>query len=405
MPRWTSEPPAQRQGSLPQGDAAAIQDNFLSAVKWARVTPTPTGLRRWLRMAFTRAASIPQRRAGTWSDPSESGGPGTSGGIMSWRNERLQNLQRFAADRGESPTNISPETQALFLKQEDPERFAALQAARTPEEAHDIMRNGWRFAGYDRAGGECGSRLATTRRYAATFGQPPDQAGAFPPQVQFGSQAPPVTGQPIQMAAGPGAKIPVPIQAQPLPPETTGGDNTTRAAAQRQVDQSLGLIAVAEAAGNKGIVEAEKLKIQPLMRWLEPTDQERTAATVYPNDPAARQKFLEQGATRPERQMQQAEEHFQQGNVKRLGLGRLTEPEKFEISAGRSPTGLATGTRLAAEAAAAKAQATKLGREPGPRPQRRRRRAVPSRPCGQRLAKWLTPTISLQTLVVASLVA
>lgn len=105
----------------------------------------------------------------SWSDPSVSGQPGTAGGVMSWRAERLQNLYNYAASKGESPGAISPETQAEYFLKEDPQLIARLNQAKSPQEAADIMAGAWRFAGYDQQGGEAGRRRALAQNYYSQF--------------------------------------------------------------------------------------------------------------------------------------------------------------------------------------------------------------------------------------------
>ncbi|MFP5077027.1 phage tail tip lysozyme [Rhizobium sp. YIM 134829] len=104
----------------------------------------------------------------TWADPSQSGQAGTAGGVMSWRAERLANLQRFAAARGEKG-NGSPETQAAFFVQEDPSLIQRLNQAKSTEEAQTLMNNAWKFAGYDRPGGEAARRQQLASSFLPTF--------------------------------------------------------------------------------------------------------------------------------------------------------------------------------------------------------------------------------------------
>lgn len=73
-----------------------------------------------------------------WSDPSQSGQPGTSGGIASWRNERLAELKKWSEKQGLDHKEFK--TQIRFLqydlaKPKYAELRAQLRAAKTPEEA------------------------------------------------------------------------------------------------------------------------------------------------------------------------------------------------------------------------------------------------------------------------------
>ncbi|MBO9122793.1 MULTISPECIES: hypothetical protein [unclassified Rhizobium] len=126
----------------------------------------------------------PQKAASSWADPSQSGQAGTSGGILSWRAERLQNLRNFARSRGEEG-NGSPQTQAEYFLSEDPSLITRLNAAQSPEEAADLMAGAWRFAGYDQPGGEAARRRAMTTNY---FAQDFRDAGGAP-QAQTAAQA------------------------------------------------------------------------------------------------------------------------------------------------------------------------------------------------------------------------
>ncbi|NSZ73033.1 hypothetical protein [Agrobacterium tumefaciens] len=108
----------------------------------------------------------------TWSDPSESGQPGTAGGIMSWRGPRYQALAATG--------DLSPEGQARFFLQEDPNLIQALNNARSVEEAQQLMNRAWAFAGHDRPGGEAARRMAMAQNYYANEfrNAPPPNAGA-----------------------------------------------------------------------------------------------------------------------------------------------------------------------------------------------------------------------------------
>lgn len=97
----------------------------------------------------------------TWSDPSESGQPGTAGGIMSWRGPRYQALAATG--------DLSPEGQARFFLQENPQLIQRLQGSRSLEDAQQMMNDAWAFAGYDRPGGESARRLAYAKGYLPMF--------------------------------------------------------------------------------------------------------------------------------------------------------------------------------------------------------------------------------------------
>jgi hypothetical protein len=107
----------------------------------------------------------------TWSDPSESGQAGTAGGILSWRGPRYQALAATG--------DLSPEGQAKFFLQENPQLIQALNNAGSVEEAQQLMNRAWAFAGYNRPGGESARRLAMAKSYYSNeFGNAPANAGA-----------------------------------------------------------------------------------------------------------------------------------------------------------------------------------------------------------------------------------
>ncbi|WP_234837710.1 phage tail tip lysozyme [Sinorhizobium meliloti] len=138
----------------------------------------------------------------TWSDPSQSGDPGTAGGIMSWRGPRLESLQAFAAKKGEQG-NGSPQTQAEFLLQEDPNLVTALNGAKSTEEAQQIMNNAWKFAGYNQPGGEAANRLGYANAFLPNFQgqQAPQQVASLDPSIGMPSEHPqsaaPLQGPPM----------------------------------------------------------------------------------------------------------------------------------------------------------------------------------------------------------------
>ncbi|WP_085032303.1 phage tail tip lysozyme [Ensifer aridi] len=138
----------------------------------------------------------------TWSDPSETGQAGTAGGIMSWRGPRLANLQAYAASKGEQG-NGSPQTQAEFLLQEDPNLITALNGAKSVEEAQGIINRAWKFAGWDRPGGEAANRLGYANAFLPNFqgqGQP-QQVASLDPSIGVPSADP----QPNTTAQAPAA--------------------------------------------------------------------------------------------------------------------------------------------------------------------------------------------------------
>lgn len=117
----------------------------------------------------------------TWSDPSESGQAGTAGGIMSWRGPRYQALAATG--------DMSPAGQAKFFLNEDPALIERLNGAKSVDEAQTMMNQAWRFAGYDRPGGEAANRLAAANAFLPSF-QGGGEVAALDPNAAFSSVLP-----------------------------------------------------------------------------------------------------------------------------------------------------------------------------------------------------------------------
>lgn len=145
-----------------------VYDDFIGGVKAGGLT-NPYGLAAVAATGQAESGWSPQNANRSWSDPSQSGQAGTAGGVMSWRNERLNNLYNFARQRGEQPGNISPATQAAFFVQEDPSLIQALNGAKSADEAQRLMNNAWKFAGYDQPGGETARRMGLASSYLPRF--------------------------------------------------------------------------------------------------------------------------------------------------------------------------------------------------------------------------------------------
>lgn len=189
-----------------------IETRFVNTLKAGGLT-NPYGLSAMAAYANRESGYKPSAITGSWSDPSESGQPGTSGGILSWRGDRFANMRRFTAG-AEDPVVA----QAKFALTENPTLTQALQSAKSAEEANSLMANAWRFAGYNRpGGGEHAARLGTTRAYLARLGgqpaeptqvaqaqpQAPAPAPVLPSFARAGGAAMPMPGAPDQQAAAP----------------------------------------------------------------------------------------------------------------------------------------------------------------------------------------------------------
>lgn len=163
---------------------AASNENsstFLGAAKAAGLT-NPHALAA-LGATGERESGWSSARVGaTWSDSSKSGQAGTSGGALSWRGERLNNLRSFAAKKGEQGLG-SMQTQAEFFMQENPALIQQLQGASSAREAMQLMNNAWKFAGYDKEGGESAARFAAAEVWATKGGAVQAGSGGGPVQV------------------------------------------------------------------------------------------------------------------------------------------------------------------------------------------------------------------------------
>jgi hypothetical protein len=185
--------------SAPQGDT---YQPFIDTVK-TKIT-NPYGLAAVAATGRAESGWSAGNANRTWSDPSQSGSPGTAGGVMSWRGPRLANLQSYAASKGEQG-NGSPKTQGEFLLQENPQLIDQLNNASSPEDAANIMAGAWKFAGYDQQGGEAARRRAMAINYAAQFREQPNAAAAAIDAQAPGGMGSPLTEQSFDSRFGPTA--------------------------------------------------------------------------------------------------------------------------------------------------------------------------------------------------------
>lgn len=191
------------------GSGGDIENRFVDSLKAGGLT-NPYGLAAMAAYAGHESGYKPGNITGSWSDPSESGQPGISGGILSWRGDRFANMRRLTAGAKDPVA-----AQAVFALTENPDLTLALQNAKSPEEANRTMARAWKFAGYDRPGGEFEARLGSTRQYLARLGGTPS-AGAPPTQVAAAepdtANMPAVGAQPVGFNV-PGAGVEAPSQA------------------------------------------------------------------------------------------------------------------------------------------------------------------------------------------------
>jgi hypothetical protein len=167
-PQIPGQPPASASRASLQGDTYRP---FIDTVRSGGLT-NPYGLAAVASTGKAESGWSAANANRTWDDPSQSGQPGRAGGIMSWRGPRYQALSASG--------DLSPEGQAKFFLQENPQLIQSLNGARSVEEAQQLMNDAWKFAGYDQQGGESARRLAMAKSYyASEFGNaPPANGGA-----------------------------------------------------------------------------------------------------------------------------------------------------------------------------------------------------------------------------------
>lgn len=256
-------------GAAPlSGASAEIQSKFVDSLKAGGLT-NPYGLAAVAAYGQHESGYDPGNVNRTWSDPSESGQAGTSGGMLSWRGDRLAKMQ--AATKGAADPVAA---QAQFTLSENPELTSRLQQAKSPEEANALMADAWKFAGYDRPGGEYAARLATTKAYAGRFtgadGRPPVQTADA-----SGSGGLPITDSSrIYAGASPAAPVPAippigtnrspaPPAPTPLPGSRDASGNVRVAENERQVQEAEGRLSMYPAGVYGATTTAQAGAAQP----------------------------------------------------------------------------------------------------------------------------------------------
>ena len=183
-----------------------VYSQFIGAAREGGLT-NPYGLAALAATGKAESGFSPGNVNRTWSDPSQSGQPGTAGGILSWRGPRYQALAATG--------DLSPAGQARFFLQEDPGLVQALNNAKSVEEAQSLINNAWKFAGYDQAGGETARRLGLARSFLPTF-QGGGEVAAATPEAAIEAIAPlqPVELGPLQSYAGQERAAPVSLSEE-----------------------------------------------------------------------------------------------------------------------------------------------------------------------------------------------
>ena len=187
-PYTASSAPGSAPGSADIGNLSGndVYSGFIDTVKAGGLT-NPYGLAAVAATGKAESGFSPGNVNRTWSDPSESGQPGTAGGIMSWRGPRYQALAATG--------DLSPAGQAKFFLSENPSLIQGLNSAKSVEEAQSLINRAWAFKGYNRPGGEAARRLSLAQGFLPTF-----QGGGAPAASQVASLDPRV-GMPEAAAA------------------------------------------------------------------------------------------------------------------------------------------------------------------------------------------------------------
>lgn len=154
-----SEVAATTPGATPDMTGNEVYSGFMDTVKTK--VGNPYALAAIAATGNAESKFSPGNVNSTWSDPSESGQAGRAGGIMSWRGGRYDAM----ASKGD----MSPAGQAKFFLNEDPQLIDKLNNAKSVEEAQSLMNNAWKFAGYNRSGGEAARRLQMAKSYLPSF--------------------------------------------------------------------------------------------------------------------------------------------------------------------------------------------------------------------------------------------
>lgn len=146
-------------------DVNRVLNEFMGTVEQGGLT-NPYALAVVEAYGHRESGFRPENVTGTWEDNSETGQPGRSGGVLSWRNERYDNMLEYTGG------DLSPSAQGSYFLNENPVLIGRLNQVRSIEEANEILANEWRFAGYNkREGGEYQARLNLANKiYENRFG-------------------------------------------------------------------------------------------------------------------------------------------------------------------------------------------------------------------------------------------
>jgi hypothetical protein len=152
---------ATTKGKTNVEDVNNIRNDFMSTIK-QKVT-NPYALAAIEATVQRESAWKRDRMSGDWNDLGKA-----SGGLMSWRGDRLSGLRGFAKKNQLSLD--SAETQALYFMHEQKKNLDSLNAAKSPEDAARMMAEKWKFAGY-KGGSELNARIAKTKEYVNKYAE------------------------------------------------------------------------------------------------------------------------------------------------------------------------------------------------------------------------------------------
>jgi len=349
-----------------------VSNQFLDAVK-ANGIQNPVALAAIGATGERESGWSPKRINATWADPSESGQAGTSGGLMSWRAERLDNLRKFAAANGETGLG-SPQTQARFFVSESPQLVQRLNTAKTPQEAMLAMNDAWRFAGYNRPGGERDARLSAAEAWAARMGRAPNIAstpemagpiGNAPEMPADSTMAQPMPDRPMTVSPAAVAS-PAPVAPNPATQQVAQANPQLLQAAMARMNDpyaSPGSRAVAQALVQRLVTQETKDPMAQEKLRLEVEDMRKRSGRVeMETKTAADGTVFEREKGRPGAQWQQSiklpskpeertsdQRELDQVNAERKAGGlqplRLDEYKIQKARAGAASVNIDTGSK------------------------------------------------------------
>lgn len=238
------------------------------------------------------------------------GDSGTAFGGGQWRHDRLDNLKKLAAQRGEAwdsvPAQVAHTLNELKGGDAGAARARALIAqAKTPEEAAAIFAKHFERPSDKALADSLPTRTGAAAQAYSMFGQGGRaQVASASGAVPAGS-APRAGDNPADLPAEnaiPATTKPV-FDIPPGQPSDTATTRTqvaqrdyTRNKLQAEVQADLQKIAVLGTRGDraKGAIEALKLKVQAAQKYLEPTDAQKIlqAAGISPDDPQGQSLLL-----------------------------------------------------------------------------------------------------------------